>query len=84
VRRRRLGRLGRLVHRPASIWLRGPARSAARADSNADRPAAGGQVSSVYDQTAPTPVFARPCSHTVDTQRSAPGLAPSPSGAVSR
>ena len=30
---------------------------------------AGRLVSSVYDQTAPTPVFARPCSHTVDTQK---------------
>jgi len=30
---------------------------------------AGRLVSSVYDQTAPTPVFARPCSSTVDTQK---------------
>lgn len=30
---------------------------------------AGRLLYSVYDQTAPTPVFARPCSHTVDAQR---------------
>ena len=30
---------------------------------------AGRLISSVYDQTAPTPVFARPCSSTVDTQK---------------
>ncbi len=30
---------------------------------------AGRLVTSIYDQSAPTPVFARPCSHTVDTQK---------------